>query len=84
VAGPELALNVDARGGDVSVEVLDSSGEPIPGFTRDEALIIQDLDGLRVQPRWDGRADLAGLVGRTVRLRFYMRKAKLYAFQIRQ
>jgi len=83
VAGARLELNVDARGGAASVEVLDPTGEPIPGFRRDEAVIIQDVDGLRVQPRWDGRADLDGLVGRTVRLRFYLEDARLYAFQIR-
>ena len=75
-------MNVDAREGTVSVEVLDSSGQPIPDFRRDDAVTIQDVDDLQVQPRWDGRADLTGLVGRAVRLRFYLRNAKLYAFQI--
>lgn len=84
VAGPEFELNVDARGGSVSVEVLHPSGDAIPGFTRDEAVTVQDVDALRVQPRWHGRTNLAGLVGRTVRLRFYLKGAKLYAFQIRQ
>jgi len=45
---------------------------------------IHDVDDLRVQQCWDGRADLDGLVGQTVRLRFYLRNAKLYAFQIQQ
>jgi hypothetical protein len=78
-----LELNVDARDGTVSVEILDAFGEPIPGFTRDEAVTLQDLDGLRVQPRWDGRANLNGLVARTVRLRFSLQNARLYAFQLR-
>lgn len=82
VAGAKLELNVDARGGAASVEVLDPHGEPIPGFGRHEAVIIQAVDGLRVEPRWNGRADPNGLVGRTVRLRFHLKNAKLYAFQI--
>ncbi len=84
VACRKLELNLDARGAAVSVEVLDPSGQPIAGFARDEAVTIQDVDDLRVRPRWDGRADLDGLVGKTVRLRFYPRNAKLYAFQIQQ
>ena len=70
------------RGGAMSVEVLDPSGEPIPGFRRDEAVTIQELHGLRVQPRWEGHTDLNALVGRTVRLRFYLKNARMYAFQI--
>jgi hypothetical protein len=83
LAGRRLELNLDARDGAICVEVLDPAGEPIPGYGRDEAATIQDLDGMRLEPRWEGHPDLNALVGRTVRVRFYLENAKLYAFQIR-
>ena len=84
VAGRKLELNLDARGGAVSVEVLGPFGEPITGFRRNDAVAIQDVDDLGAQQHWDGREDLGGLVGRTVRLKFYLQNAKLYAFQIKE
>jgi hypothetical protein len=80
LAGRRLELNFDARDGAICVEVLDPAGEPIPGYGRDEAATIQDLDGMRLEPRWEGHPDLNALVGRTVRVRFYLENAKLYAF----
>lgn len=46
------------------------------------AIIIQDVDGLRVQPPGDRRTDLNALVGRSVRQSFYLENAKLLAFQV--
>ena len=37
---------------------------------------------LRLEPKWKGRADLSLLEGKEVCLRFTMKNAKLYAFQI--
>jgi hypothetical protein len=45
-------------------------------------MIIQDVDGLRVQPPGDRRTDLNALVGRSVRQSFYLENAKLLAFQV--
>lgn len=82
-AGSRLELNLDTGAGGVGrVEVLDESGDPIPGFTLPEA---DQLNGnnVRTLASWRGQSDLSALAGRTVRLHFRMRSAKLYAFQFR-
>jgi hypothetical protein len=92
-AGDRLAVNVHApespaprvRKGDgphgvLRVEVLDASLGSLPGFSLDECdPITADSTGHVVT--WRGRHDLSRLAGRTVRLRFHLKNAALYAFQ---
>lgn len=80
--GDRLELNVDARNGAVAVEVLDLGGQPIAGFTRAEALALENADEIRALPRWQGQEDLTALRGEVVRLKFYLSAARLYAFAI--
>lgn len=82
-SGSRLELNLDTGAGGLGrVEILDASGEPIPGFTFVEA---DHLNGnnVRTVVSWRGKSDLSALDGRSVRLHFKMRSAKLYAFQFR-
>lgn len=71
--GQPLRVSVDAAGGSFRVGVVDQTGlgiddcEPITGNV---------TDGL---VRWKG-SDIAGLKGKTVRLRFELDRAKIYAF----
>jgi len=81
--GSKLEVNVDAGKGGVIVEVLDAAGKPIPGFTRSEAKMFNFVDQLRLQPEWKTRKDLAPLKDKVVRLKFSLRNAKLYAFQVK-
>lgn len=79
--GSRLELNLDTGAGGVGrVEILDEAGEPVPGFTLREA---DQLNGnsVRTVVAWRGRPDLTALAGKSVRLHFKMRSAKLYAFQ---
>ena len=39
-------------------------------------------DGVALTPTWKDGVDLAGLVGQPAQLRFGMRMAKIYAFQV--
>ena len=81
--GKRLEVNVDAReGGNIRIEVLDEAGQGIEGFSGNEAMPYTSVDELRLRPRWGPRDDLSALAGRTVRLRFHLQKAALYAFQI--
>ena len=82
-AGSRLELNADVRGGHLAVEVLNADAVPIAGFTLTEAAALDNVDGLRLAPSWRGSNDLASLKGKTVRLKFYLRHTKLYAFQVR-
>lgn len=81
-AGEQLAINLaTGAAGGVRVELQDVGGEPIAGFTLEEAdeLIGDALD--RVVTWRGGQRDLGALAGRAVRVRFVMRDADLYAMR---
>jgi len=82
--GNHLELNIDAAGGgSVRVELLDENREPIKGFGKDEAIPIA-RNSVRMPVVWKGNPDLSALAGRTVRMRFHMTNASLYAFQFKE
>ena len=80
VESKKLHINVDSWRGQVRAEILDASeGGPIAGFTREESIpaVIDSIDEVL---RWVDKPDLCELVGKTVRIRFYILRAELYAF----
>ena len=79
--GKDLEINAAARSGEMTVEILDAAGKPIPGFTRAEAEPLDGKDGLRLRPRWSSRSP-GSLKGRTIRLHFTLKNASLYAFRV--
>ena len=80
VEGSELRVNVDSWRGRVQAEILDASdGRPIPGFTKDDCIPTM-IDSIDESVRWKQKADLSELSGRTVRIRFWLLRAELYAF----
>ena len=80
VDGKELHINVDSWRGQVRAEILDAStGRPIPGFGREES-VPAVTDHIDATLRWDNKPDISELRGRTVRLRFWILRAQLYAF----
>jgi hypothetical protein len=81
--GTKLEVNADARGGALAVEVLDDYGKPLAGLSREQCRPLADADGLCLPVTWEGQPGLAAHQGKVVRLKFYLEKAKLYAFQIR-
>ena len=77
----EINYSTSAAGG-LRVEIQDQSGNPINGFSLAECPeIIGDEIGRVV--RWSAGSDVGGLQGRTVRLRFVMKDADLYAIRFR-
>ncbi len=80
--GDRLLVNVDAANGEVWVDVLDETGQPLAGYSAEEAVSVRELDELRWPPRWKQHTDLSGLRGRIVQLKFHLTDATLYAFQI--
>lgn len=80
--GGKLELNVDATKGDVRVEVLDEAGAPIESFGQADATPIAGVDKIRATAQWQGKGDLSSLKQRVIRLRFHLKNARLYAFQI--
>ena len=80
-AGKRLLLNAACHGlGEIWVEIQDEASTPISGFIHSDAVSI-DRNGTAQEVWWKGGPDLSALAGRSVRLRFVMRSAKLYAFQ---
>jgi hypothetical protein len=86
-AGNTLLLNAEIGGEDLSVEVLDSDGKVVPGYSRAESRLLAH-DNLRYRATWDG-GDGDSLLERLpavrpLALRFVLRGGELFAFQIRQ
>ena len=79
IEGEALVVNADARGGSITVEVLDEDGKPAAGFSGRECDAFSG-DAVRHVVTWGGRSAVGALVGRTCRLRFVMRKADLYSY----
>jgi len=77
--GDRLVLNISASG-TAKVAMLDQSGTPISGFDLTDCDPISD-DSVRLLVTWNGSSDVSALTGTTIRLRFEMQNAKLYAFQ---
>lgn len=70
----ELYINTDAHGGKVEVQLCDKCGEPIPGFQS-----VVSGDHTEAKAAWsDG--DLRSLINKSVRLRFTVKNAHLYAY----
>jgi hypothetical protein len=81
--GDTLEVNVDASQGEFLVEILDANDKPYLGYGGDINQTSKGIDDLRFKPRWKDHQDLTGLKGQVVKLKFRMRNAKLYAFQIK-
>jgi hypothetical protein len=79
----ELSLNLrTTKHTAVQVQLLDGdSGQPIPGYTLDEAIPISG-DHLFARPRWRERPDLSALVGRPIRIEIALREAELFAIRV--
>jgi len=80
-AGRQLAINYSTSAtGSVRVEMLNSFGRPVEGYTLAESTEIfgDELDRVVT---WSGNSDIGRLAGEPIRLRFVMRDADLYAFR---
>jgi hypothetical protein len=78
-AGKSLELNVVADG-EIRVELQDATGQPLRGFELNNCDPIRG-DHIRHKVTWKGKSDVKSQEGKTVRIRFQLRKAKLYACQ---
>ena len=82
-SGSELVINyATSAAGSLRVEIRDSAGNPIAGFSADDAVRIIG-DQIERVVTWKGGSDLRRIAGQPVRLRFLMKDADLYSFQFR-
>lgn len=82
VRGSTLQLNMaTSAAGAIQVEVQSEAGTAIDGFKLADCSPLFG-DRLNENTAWRGNADLTPLIGKTVRLRFVMSDADLYAIKI--
>jgi hypothetical protein len=81
-SGNKLLLNIDTDAhGYALVGLLDEDGREIPGFGVEESILING-DFIEEEVKWlNSGSDVSTLQGRTVRVAFRMRGAKLYSMQ---
>lgn len=79
--GRTLHVNVDSRQGQLRVELLSHRGDPIPGFTFDDSVVVQE-DSTNTTIRWKESKSLPQLKGSPVRLRFHLNRTRLYSFWV--
>jgi hypothetical protein len=85
-----LTLNADARWRPnespgqayVMAELRDEQGRVVPGYERDKC-VFENVEGHALPLRWDGKEG-SELASKLVRLRLYLRDAKLYGVTARQ
>ena len=81
--GNELVLNLaTSAGGHLRAEFQDADGTPLPGFSLDDCHALIG-DKIEQSMNWKSGSDVSSLAGRTVRLRFVMQEADLFAIQFR-
>ena len=81
-SGDQLWLNAEASRGTIRVEVLDKKLQPVPGFTKDEAVALR-ADHVRQKVAWSGdMPNLSSLAGKPIRFKFYLQNARVYSFWV--
>ena len=79
--GRELEINHSTAGaGEIRVEIQDSDGKPVPGFTLKDCDPIKG-DAIDEVVAWKGNGDVSRLAGKPVKLRFVMNEADLYSIR---
>ena len=80
VDGSRLHLNVNSWRGHVAAELLDAEeNRTLPGYSLEECVSLR-VNQIGTSIRWKTRADLSELRGKTIRVRFSLLNAELYAF----
>ena len=81
VQGNTLFLNADAQAGEIRVEIVDAEdpSKVAGAFSRDACAPIS-TDSTRHAVSWQDAGTLDAVQGKSVRLRFTLRNAKLYSF----
>ncbi len=82
-AGRELLLNfATSAAGSLKVEVQDEAGLPLPGHALADCDDVFG-DAIERPVTWKGGTEVGSLAGRTVRLRFVLKDADLWAMRFR-
>lgn len=80
-SGKYLFVNVNSAAGSLSVEILDENNNVIDGFSAANCKPVS-INSTIYQMEWTGKNDLSSLTGKTVKFRFIINNADLYAFWV--
>jgi hypothetical protein len=80
--GSKFVINADAKSGQVLVEILNADDKPLAGFSKRDCDPVQ-VDKIRQTVTWNGKSDLTHVAGKQIKLRFYLKNAKLFSFWFR-
>ena len=76
-----LLLNASTSGaGVISCEIIGADGNPVPGFSMEDAVTIY-ADDIEIPMEWKNGNDLSALAGKPIALRFNMSDADIYSFR---
>lgn len=78
--GNYFFVNVEAD--KLVVELLDENNAPIKGFTKDECVVMNQLNTTKCRVTWKEQPDLAKLTSKPIRVKFYLTDGDLYSFWI--
>ena len=79
--GSKLELNFStSAAGQIRIELQDTEGAPIPGYSLDDCPSIFG-DSVARTASWKGGSDLSKLAGQPLRVRFELKDADLYAYR---
>ena len=79
--GKHLFVNVNSKDGELLAEVVDDRGKVIAPFSKRDCIPVKADKALQAV-RWKKSDDLSKLAGKRVKFRFYLKKARLYAFWV--
>ncbi len=80
-SGNKLVLNYStSASGSVRVEIQNTDGKPIPGFTLKDSKELYG-DEIAETYSWKSGSDVSKLVGKTVRLRFVLKDCDVYSYR---
>lgn len=79
--GSYLFVNADIKE-KLYVEILDEQMQPIPGFTKNDCVVMKKTDSTKQRITWKKQNKLTSLANRPVYFKFYIEKGDLYAFWV--
>ncbi len=78
-----LSINAQVEaGGHITVEVVNSDGKIRPGFEAAQCQAIVGRDSIEIPVAWKNQTSIDLGAGKTCRLRFRLKKARLYSFWV--
>ena len=80
--GDDMTINYFAPYGEVAVQITDFEEKPIPGFTYEDAVVMNG-DSTDETVKWKSGKTIADLKGELIRIQIRLLDAKLYALRMK-